>query len=654
MCTLIRRDGVIAYATWMKKLGHAFLKALRADGSFALTPELLTSPIAQAMVSLSRNMDSVRTPEIVRWVLSVHEFLGKLPLTRPDLEDAARSKWCLTQHDVFDIDAMDFSIIEPLRHIVTWLVGTSIPKELLHGRHGPGNTNVGAKTIDDKERLLVPIFQAQLINPLYDGPSIVSRRLAQALPRPECALYADVDKDIGSRRSITQEGVDMMRGQQALKQFLYDATDKGRINLGRFVRFSDQTLSRKAAIRGSKNAGSEYADATLDMQRASDLVSSDLVAFLFSGDLLHYLMLARTWDVLLPKKSKKEVDLVVQARMYAGMGSACTFPVQTIIFTALCILASLIAWSTVEFGGVDDLDLLVDEFLLQEHSLEASHPRLRRYLNTVRVYGDDLIVADKVVPHLRKLIASCGLIVNDNKSFTGTDAVRESCGIYAYCGYDITPLRYRVPQKTEDAVDFAVFDGTRQYANNAYIKGYRALSRSIVRRLICYKPFANDRDLQKSWFLANGLIERPEKPGVVQEDGRLLAVHQPARERNVEYIRFTEPQILFEPYRGPEATYTGVISSRTNEYDLTLYQGEVRLYVTSYSAKAKSDRISEDSYGYSLDQKFFRHLFDEDPDNDPVLELFPTIPRGQRIVTNIALLAEAGENTWVWASKGKG
>jgi hypothetical protein len=106
-------------------------------------------------------------------------------------------------------------------------------------------------------------------------------------------------------------------------------------------------------------------------------------------------------------------------KKFAGMGNALTFPVQSVVFSAICIAASL-----------DKLGLY------------PTYSNVKRLARNIRVYGDDIIVKTVYYDRVVEWIHSFGLKVNEDKSF-GTGKFRESCGVDAYNGVDVTPLYLR-------------------------------------------------------------------------------------------------------------------------------------------------------------------------------------------------------------------
>lgn len=148
--------------------------------------------------------------------------------------------------------------------------------------------------------------------------------------------------------------------------------------------------------------------ATLDQSRASDRISWLLVKLLLPSD----------WVELLDAVRTPSVDCLCGERhhlsKFAGMGSATTFPVETLVFAAIACA---------------------------EISLQTGDDPLT-VLNSGRVgfYGDDAIVPVEYAEQCLDAYQSCGLVPNFDKSYW-TGKFRESCGVYSYDGIEVTPCR---------------------------------------------------------------------------------------------------------------------------------------------------------------------------------------------------------------------
>lgn len=206
--------------------------------------------------------------------------------------------------------------------------------------------------------------------------------------------------------------------------------------LSETIDFRSQEVSRQMALDSSWTGS----HATVDLSSASDRLSANLVSYCFQGNfsLLTALNACRT----------KWVDMdgegdILPLRKFSTQGSACTFPVQTIVYALLSV------WAVGLTRGTRDWYCLAD------------------FAKEVRVFGDDIIVPTDAYPVLTRLLSECGLKVNTSKSFS-RGKFRESCGMDAYDGIDITPAYFRqllglAPTSTESIVECS---------NNFFQKGY--------------------------------------------------------------------------------------------------------------------------------------------------------------------------------------
>jgi hypothetical protein len=140
-------------------------------------------------------------------------------------------------------------------------------------------------------------------------------------------------------------------------------------------------------------------------------------------------------------------------RKFAPQGSAVTFPVQTIIFTLISLFA-----------------------VMQTKGCKASVV-LRDHTDLVQVFGDDIIVPVDSYPVLVDLLTSLSLKVNDSKSFASGN-FREACGMDAYCGHDVTPVRVRRPYSGSDPTSL---ESTVEASNNLFLRGYWYTSAALLK-----------------------------------------------------------------------------------------------------------------------------------------------------------------------------
>lgn len=312
----------------------------------------------------------------------------------------------------------------------------------LQPKHGPGVVSerlVGTKyDFPSWPRKLQSMFpydwfgSSSLDGPYPDETETLGRLIA-------------VPKTRKSPRLICAEPVAHQYIQQGILGFLNRAIRK--TVLRHSIDLMDQTKSQQAALRAS--ASGDYA--TLDLSAASDRLSTRLVEYLFQGStLLDLFHASRTRAI--KQTLESDMDHVILLRKFSTMGSALTFPVQSIVFTLLSV------WAVKLYRGTEwNFDHLDDDF------------------RAVRVFGDDIIVPTDASRLVTLVLHQCGLLVNTAKSFT-TGNFRESCGCDAFKGVDVTPPRHRKPYNASAESTAALI----QYANNLFIKGFWRASEVVL------------------------------------------------------------------------------------------------------------------------------------------------------------------------------
>ncbi len=230
----------------------------------------------------------------------------------------------------------------------------------------------------------------------------------------------------------------------------------GRISdtpISKSVRFDDQTRNRSFAVRGS----SDGSFATIDLSSASDRLSCWAVERFFRANptLLERLHACRTRSVRW-HGTPGYPSFGVILKKFAPMGSACTFPVQSIIY---CIVAVSVRLYLAKQPA--------SSYAVKEASVRCS------------VFGDDIIVPKDDCPTVIQALEYLGLKVNTSKTFF-TGKFRESCGIDAWGGYDVTP-----PYVLTLSDGIRNVDGVSsvEVSNNFFTKGFWNTSRFIQERI---------------------------------------------------------------------------------------------------------------------------------------------------------------------------
>lgn len=222
--------------------------------------------------------------------------------------------------------------------------------------------------------------------------------------------FEAVPKTFGKPRGICLEMNEVQVLQQAVRRALYFWLEKWHpLTRGR-VSFEDQDNNGRLALESS--ATQEYD--TLDLKDGSQRVVARLCFHLY-GELpvWPYLNALATKKILIkPPYVPKKIWHV--PRHYAPMGSALCFPVMSMTLYFLCraIIASKLP------------------------------PKYKKFMDRVYVYGDDIIVPYDVSNAVREWLPRFGVKLNMDKSYHHS-LFRESCGVHAYYGKDITPTYVR-------------------------------------------------------------------------------------------------------------------------------------------------------------------------------------------------------------------
>lgn len=163
------------------------------------------------------------------------------------------------------------------------------------------------------------------------------------------------------------------------------------------IDLSDQGLNARMARIGSfPESVNPYV--TIDLASASDSISTELVRELLPPD----------WFSLLNATRSKsyEIDGVIKPfNKFCSMGNGFCFPLETLIFAAICSACG------------------------------AGNPGFPNF----SVYGDDIIVRQSIAEAVLDMLSFCGFEANKSKTFL-TGPFRESCGKDWYNGVDVRPF----------------------------------------------------------------------------------------------------------------------------------------------------------------------------------------------------------------------
>ena len=353
-----------------------------------------------------------------------------------------------------------------LAKIITRKVFHDFNHKDIRPRHGPGSVATG-ESLDEKwifSRLYSRIHQ---VYPYYNyyvvgGASELIDRLGwyKSLIRLEsgCAKVVLVPKDSRGPRLISCEPLEYQWIQQGLGRRLASFLEFGNPITRNHVNFTRQEINRRIAKTSS--ASQRYS--TLDLKDASDRVSLGLVRSIFANtpELLRALEACRSTETKLPNGK------VVSLNKFAPMGSALCFPVEAYIFWVIIVSAVI----------------------------SCKNLPLEKVGSRVFVYGDDIIVPTDWATISIQALEEAGLLVNSDKSCI-TGYFRESCGLDAYNGTEVTPSRLRKLWSNQPT-DGAALQSYLSLANKFAGSEYESVANIIWDKLrSCYGviPYGTER-----------------------------------------------------------------------------------------------------------------------------------------------------------------
>ncbi len=459
----IKSEGVGFLSVALPSFGKAFDQSL-ASGKMAniagfanngQIPRFLSGIVCHIFDTLTGVLKEDAPYDHILSVRQVCYFFKKfLP---SDERDVYLAK--LAVKDFNDVESSIKEVSPPLlsrfEHVCSFVLPELDLVQDFEGRHGPGAVFEGYTTnqkwLEVYRRLLE--FDDKLLSIGYDLPasllveSLDSEKLLKSDPVGTCARLVTVPKSCSALRTITVEPCLNQFVQQGLNSTLRDHIKKCKV-LSRSLTLDSQKPNQVLALEGSQVGNW----CTIDLSSASDLLSLEVVKACFARRprFLEALLASRTPSV-------NDGSNTVTLKKYAGMGNATTFPVQSIVFAMLAITS------------------------ITASSERVTYRKLCNAANDVRVFGDDIIIKSEHFQAFADWIISFGLKINQGKTFS-VGNFRESCGVDAYKGVDVTPvyLRHDPDNSSTDPSAFASVVAT---SNQLWLRGYYKCS-DYLRKLI--------------------------------------------------------------------------------------------------------------------------------------------------------------------------
>jgi len=318
---------------------------------------------------------------------------------------------------ILDRDRVQFDDTDPygsvLRQIVHRFTLPELDLSTVYPSNGPGAV-ADSKKLSDKyqpdtyPRKLSSVFPPECFY-RHDGGlnDIETDMYVPRVGADISAKLACVPKTLNKPRIITVEATANVFLQKGLMRWY-------RESMPSFLKHCYDTRSQEKSRDLVLSASKTGSHASVDLSAASDRLSLWTVERMFACSRSFLVGLAAA------RSSKVSCDAIQVAdypiRKFAGMGNATTFPVQSTVYAILCIAAVLVTTGK-----------------------KICYSSICAAARQVRVYGDDLIVPTESVPALFELLKYVQLVVNNDKTHT-MGKFRESCGMDAYDGVDVSPF----------------------------------------------------------------------------------------------------------------------------------------------------------------------------------------------------------------------
>lgn len=325
----------------------------------------------------------------------------------------------------------DTKITDDLRDIIT-IALKHVPKredELIS--LPPGATFGGQKTLAEK-LICAESFMPDLMVPFQSGYPLKYHWYASNPETPgmlsRTSKVVVVEKSFKAVRVIAKEPVEAQVLQARASKRLISSMSHDKIyQLDRKIRLEDQTRNQELARIGSIDG----ALSTLDLSSASDSISASLVRSIFPR-----------WFVQDWNESRSNYFSIEERKftthIASTMGARLTFPVESIVFCGIAILA------------VEYYSALIG---LDSRSCKT-------LLALVSVYGDDIIIPTCAADICAQILVKLGFLLNDDKSFMNPQGrYRESCGEEYWNGVNLSSKyfpRRTYPTEVIDQLQFLI------------------------------------------------------------------------------------------------------------------------------------------------------------------------------------------------------
>lgn len=416
---------------------HPNVEAIRALRQVFYLAKKLSQPFSQsaleASVSDLISGDSI-LPEPERFW---KEDAPTTCLARTSYRGFSRSRWYrnnLSRCDPKGLESVVLDKLDTVSSLICRALGMYHPGEYSF-RHGPGAISQLAGTANKYHwygwsqalETVYPIADYGFHS--YCAWADVADEQTERGYTPSSRLVA-VPKTYEKPRLIAAEPSEHQWCQQNLWHYFRVNSEQSWIS--KFVRFHDQTLNQQLCLKGSRDGSL----CTVDLSSASDRVSCHAVGQFFRHNLGLLAALRASRTHVLHQSLTEGLPKELNLRKFSTMGSACTFPVQSLLFLGIAISA-----------------------VLTERGKAATMDNILALEEEVAVFGDDIIVPSTSRRLLQEALTVLDFKVNAGKSFSEGN-FRESCGVDCFRGEYVTPIYLRTfatgnPESIASTVDTA-------------------------------------------------------------------------------------------------------------------------------------------------------------------------------------------------------
>jgi hypothetical protein len=342
---------------------------------------------------------------------------------------------------------------------------------------------------------------------LYGSPTLGQRPYERELPgvcgSTSPSKLIAVPKTLKGPRLIASEPNQQMWIQQLVSLQLRSKIDEKSSVFKECIRIDDQTRNARMALEASRSG----THATIDLSSASDRLSLWTIERLFRRNLSFLTRLNACRTPTIRNGIDKSWDLINLKKAFS-QGNALTFPTQSVAYA-----------------------IIVASAVIYDRGLQPSAKVLKQVLSECSVYGDDIIVP---VDHFESsvyLLEALGLKVNLDKTFH-KGRFRESCGVDAYDGVDVTPAYVKtLLQKPNHEKAVA----TIQASNNLHMRlwwNLAAWQSSLVSHLSGGIPVCYHKDSKLGFWSFSGNSTRHLRsrwnPRLHREEFSLFQLHSKA------------------------------------------------------------------------------------------------------------------------------